>query len=81
MLYRSNILALVGGGNKLAFPQNKVIFAVDLDLNSSQVVIWDDAQEKLIGELAFKSSIISVKLRPDALIVVLDERVIVTRFL
>lgn len=61
-LYRSNISALVGGGLDPAFPKNKVM-------------IWDDSQEKPIGELSFKSSVVDVKLRKDTLTVVLLDRV------
>lgn len=50
MLYRSNILALVGGGT---FPKQSL----------DTVMIWDDNQAKIIADLKFKSDVKSVKLR------------------
>jgi hypothetical protein len=52
MLYRTNILALVGGGKSPKFPPHKVI-------------LWDDHQGKVISELRFNSYIRNVKLKKD----------------
>ena len=52
MLYRTNIIALVGGGESPKFPTNKVM-------------LWDDSQLKCIGELNFKSDVKAVRLTED----------------
>ena len=52
LLYRTNIIALVGGGEKPKWPTNKVM-------------IWDDSAMKVIGEFNFKTEVKAVKLRKD----------------
>lgn len=67
MFYRSNILALVGGGSTPAFQTNKVL-------------MWDDNQQKCIGEMSFKAPVKAVRLRKEKIVVVLEHKVYVYKF-
>ncbi len=52
MLYRTNIIALVGSGSNPKYPNTKVM-------------LWDDSLMKCIGELNFKTEVRGVRLRKD----------------
>lgn len=67
MLYRTNLVALVGGGAMQKFAENTVL-------------IWDDASKKFVLEFTFPSQVLAVKLRRDKLIVGLRGQVHVFSF-
>lgn len=67
MMFRSNIMALVGGGARPKYATNKVMF-------------WDDLSQQMIGELSFKTYVKAVKLTKDRVVVVLETRVYVYKF-
>ena len=64
MLYKSNILALVGGGKNPKFTPNKVI-------------LWDDYQTKILTEFKFPLSVKNVKLKNDKIFVVCEQKIYV----
>ena len=67
MLYRSNLLVLVGGGRNPRFPSNKV-------------VIYDHRAGQFVAELEFRSDVKAVKVRKDFLVVVLLSKIFVYSF-
>lgn len=68
MLFRCNILALVGSKVNSQYPPNKVI-------------IWDDHQSRCIGEFSFRSEVRAVRLRRDQVVVVLEHKIYVYNFM
>ena len=52
MVNKTNIMALVGGGDSPKWPTNKLM-------------IWDDLKNKVIGELSFSSQIKAVKINEE----------------
>ena len=62
MLKRTNILALVGGGEKPCFSPRKII-------------IWDDHQGKLIGILVFNTEVLNVRMRNDKIFGVCENKI------
>ncbi len=64
MLYRTNILALVGSDNNMSHKRSKLI-------------IWDDSQKRPLSELKFNQNIMNVKLRKDKIIVVCRDKIYV----
>lgn len=68
MLFRCNILALVGTKVNTQYPPNNVI-------------IWDDFQSRCIGEFSFRSEVRAVKLRRDRVVVVLEHKIYVYNFM
>lgn len=67
MMFQTNVVALVGGGERPRFATNKVMF-------------WDDLSQQTIGELSFKTYIKAVRLTKDRVVVVLETRVYVYKF-
>lgn len=68
MLNRSNVLALVGGGQNPKYDQKKVI-------------IWDDHRAKVISELSFISIVKNVKLKRDKLFVICEQKIYIFGFI
>ena len=67
MLYRTNIIALVGSGENTSYPKDRLI-------------LWDDIAHRPFSELNFKSDVLNVKLRKDRVVVVLEKKVYVYNF-
>ena len=64
MLYRTNILALLGSESNPIYNKNKVI-------------IWDDYQKKSLSELKFSQNILNLKLRKDKIVVICLDKIYV----
>jgi WD40 repeat protein len=59
-MYKSNILALVGGGKTPFHPPNKCI-------------LWDDKESTIVSELEYRECVRGVKMTKDALVVATDD--------
>ena len=68
MVYKTNIMALVGGGESPKWPTNKLM-------------LWDDLKSKVIGELSFAAQIKSVKINQEVIVVVLYSKTYIFNFL
>ena len=62
MIYKSNFLAMIGGGEAPLFNNNKV-------------VIWDENKSRIISDLKFLTNVINIKLKKDLLFVVCEDRI------
>ncbi|KOC60816.1 WD repeat domain phosphoinositide-interacting protein 4 [Habropoda laboriosa] len=67
MLWRTNIIAIVGGGTRPKFAENTVL-------------IYDDLSKKFVMEVTFTSPIKAVRLRRDKMIVALQREIHVFSF-
>ncbi|KAL0103424.1 hypothetical protein PUN28_017590 [Cardiocondyla obscurior] len=67
MLWRTNVIAVVGGGNRAKFADNTVL-------------IYDDLSKKFVMEVTFTSLIKAVRLRRDKMIVALQREIHVFSF-
>lgn len=67
MLGRTNLLALVGGGQAPKYPDRNVM-------------IWDDKKRKFVFEFGFPMRVVAVRMRRDRLIVVLMTEIHVFSF-
>ena len=67
MLYKSNFLAMIGGGDAPLFKNNKV-------------VIWDENKSRIISDLKFLTNVINIKLKKDLLFVVSEDRIFIFDF-
>ncbi|EEB05120.1 WD repeat protein [Schizosaccharomyces japonicus yFS275] len=63
MIYRSNIILLVGGGKNPKFASNKVIF-------------WDEKKQAPVGEIEFKSEVLNIQCDKQFLLVMLKNKAV-----
>jgi len=67
MLYKTNLIAFVGGGKKPRFPDNAVM-------------VYDDRQQEFVLELSLPETVLSVRLKRDKLIAVCRSQIHIFSF-
>jgi WD40 repeat protein len=84
MLGKANFIALIGGGKQPKFPQNKVgpsgISWMKLRSQSVQVIIWDDAKQKVAIQLPVLTTVRGVRLSRTHIAIALQNSVRVYKF-
>jgi WD repeat-containing protein 45 len=90
MVGQANYLALVGGGRKPQFPQNKVRIktrGTPAQLGMSQaadtwvkLIIWDDAKQRVVITLEFRTSVLRVRLSKSRIVIALHNSIHVFAF-
>jgi WD repeat-containing protein 45 len=85
MLGKANFIALIGGGKQPKFPQNKVSdggpWHLAIHTNGVQVIIWDDAKQKVALQIPVLTTVRGVKLSRTHIVVALQNSVRVYKFL
>lgn len=67
MLYKTNLIAFVGGGKKPRFPDNVVM-------------VYDDRQQEFVLELSLPESVLNIRLKRDKLVAVCRSQIHVFSF-
>lgn len=84
MLGKANFIALIGGGKQPKFPQNKVSqrwnCLLEPALTICQVIIWDDAKQKVAIQLPVLTTVRGVRLSRTHIAIALQNSVRVYKF-
>jgi len=67
MLYKSNVMALLGGGKSPKYNPNKI-------------VLWDDSQTKVITEIRLNNDVVNINLKKEKVFVVCENKIHVLKF-
>eukprot|EP00093_Oithona_nana_P003531 03531.XXX_132679_133827_1 [CDS] Oithona nana genome sequencing. len=67
MLYKTNLIAFVGGGKKPRFPENNIL-------------VYDDRQQEFVMEVSLPESVLNIRLKRDKLIAVCRSQIHVFSF-